>query len=351
MDDLNIILSQPVFEPDPALKSKSSSDTIPPVCPDNDPASGHIQKKRKPAKIAEIFKRGIWRRMVKVAGPIARAVEAPSPAPTEISQEHASIFEGYSQAIGLPSQDLTPELRAAEWASDDDHLGQSRVRWALLFLMSYSSAVTLALTWVLWTGRALRTTDPSSANTAQNEAEPVAKTVDIEPSPTLPPLPDENVVRLNKPLHIGDLEITPVAIVVAPLDLYRSIGRTEWRHEEFPSLVLRLKLRNISTSHTFAPLERAFVREQTSALDRSSIVTPDGNCIRLYYLALESEWSIVGQEFTVLEPGDSVVTLIGTKPGAAERLTGEMTWRVRLRIGPYRSDVIGVRFDKYDVTR
>ena len=57
----------------------------------------------------------------------------------------------------------------------------------------------------------------------------------------------------------------------------------------------------------------------------------------------------MGQEFTVLKPGESVETLIASEPGAADRLTDEMTWRVRLRIGPYRTDVLGVRFNKDDV--
>ena len=50
------------------------------------------------------------------------------------------------------------------------------------------------------------------------------------------------------------------------------------------------------------------------------------------------------------KPGESVETLIASEPGAADRLTDEMTWRVRFRIGPYRTDVLGVRFTRSDVT-
>jgi hypothetical protein len=66
-------------------------------------------------------------------------------------------------------------------------------------------------------------------------------------------------------------------------------------------------------------------------------------------LAVDSEWSIVGQKFTVLEPGKSVETLIASEPGAADRLTDLMTWHIRLRVAPYRTDVLGVRFNKNDV--
>jgi hypothetical protein len=321
MDDLNIILSQPVSEPDPALKSKSSSETIPSACPDQDLVSAHLQKTGKQPKTAEIFTKGFGLQSGKGVRPPARAVKTPSSASSDLSLDHETVFEGHLQATELACPDFEPGPRALELASDDDQIAESRVRWSLLLLMSYSSAVTLALTWVLWTGRAIRTADSSSSNTSQNEAESVSKPADQRPLAALPPLPVENIASLGKTLRIGDLEVTPVGVDVAPLDLVRSIKPSKWRHEESPSLILRLKLRNTSTDHTFAPLERAFVREQTSALDRSSVRTSDGQCIKLFPLALESEWSIVGQEFPVLEPGNSVETLIGTESGAADRLT------------------------------
>ncbi len=66
---------------------------------------------------------------------------------------------------------------------------------------------------------------------------------------------------------------------------------------------------------------------------------------------MDSEWSILGQGFPVLEPGDSAETFIAAEPGSADQLADEMTWRVRLRIGVYRSDMLGVRFTKDDVRR
>jgi hypothetical protein len=32
-----------------------------------------------------------------------------------------------------------------------------------------------------------------------------------------------------------------------------------------------------------------------------------------------------------------------------DRLQGELTWRIRLRVGPYRTDLLGVRFSKSDL--
>ena len=66
---------------------------------------------------------------------------------------------------------------------------------------------------------------------------------------------------------------------------------------------------------------------------------------------MESEWSIEGQTFAALSPGETVETVIASESGVAERLTDEMTWRIRLRIGIYRTDVLGVRFHEYDVEK
>jgi hypothetical protein len=52
-----------------------------------------------------------------------------------------------------------------------------------------------------------------------------------------------------------------------------------------------------------------------------------------------------------LKPGKSAETIIASELGAEDRLTSDMTWRVRLRIGPYKTDMIGVRFDKNELTR
>ena len=215
--------------------------------------------------------------------------------------------------------------------------------------MSYSSAVTLALVWALWTGRSFQSAESHSANLSQTEVESVPKIVNSSPAGVLPPLPAENVASLRNPIRIGGVEVTPLEIVVTRLDLVRSIDPADWRREKSASLVIRLKLKNISANDTFAPLEPHFVREQALTPDRSTIATSSGQGINLFPLAVDSEWSIVGQDFTVLQPGESVETLIASEPEVAAKLTDDMTWRVRLRIGPYRTDVLGVRFKMDDL--
>jgi hypothetical protein len=223
-----------------------------------------------------------------------------------------------------------------------------------LLLLCYSTAVTVALTWFmlteLWSRQRGSATDQASG---EMEGDRVAlarigsqRTTKASP---LPPIPTENTTTLGRPLRTGDLEATPLAISLAPVELERSIDPRNIRLEETDSLVLRVRFRNLSSEDSFAPLEAAFVRDQSSPLDRCVITAADGRSIGSYSLAADSEWRIHGQNFSVLAPGGSVETLLASEPGAADLVEGEMTWRVRLRIGVFRSDVIGVRFAKSDV--
>jgi hypothetical protein len=349
-DDLDRILSQPLSEPDPALRSRASSDAIARTARDPEAVPSFLREPAKEPRTSEIFK-GLGPQTAGATPSAVGAGTAPLSSLTATSSDSETIFEGGLVETSESIAESQHGPRVQEWPSDDDHLAESRIPWALIVLMSYSSAVTLALTWALWTGRSFRSTESSTANVSQTEVESVPKTVNSSPVGALPPLPEENVASLRNAIRLGDVEVTPMGIVVTRLDLVRSIDPAAWRREKSASLVLILNLKNISKDRTFAPLESRFVREQTSATDRSTIATSRGQGINLFPLAVDSEWSIVGQEFTVLKPGESVETVIASEPGAAGRLTDHMTWHVRLRIGPYRTDVLGVRFNKDDVER
>jgi hypothetical protein len=344
-DDLNLILSTPLPEPDPVLKSLSSSDTIPRVSQESASLPSFLQERGTQPRTSEIFQ-GLGPQTVDAPQQALRAAKQPGSLLTENSPDPDTVFEGRIVATG---QSTDRETGISESASDDDHLAETRLPWTLLLFMSYSSAVTLALTWVLWTGRSFRSAETPPASAPATEVESVARTGDAAALAPLPPLPAANVVKLGETVRLGDLEATPLEIRKKSLQLVRSIEPSKWRREKSPALVLRLRLKNISADQTFAPMESRFLREQTAAVDRSSIVTSQGKSINLFPLAVDSEWSIVGQEFSSLEPGESVETIIASEPGAADQLSDDTTWRVRVRTGPYRTDVLGVRFNKSDV--
>ena len=347
-DDLDRILSEPISEPDPVLRSKGSTDAIARTARDAEAVPSFLQEPGKQPRTSEIFK-GLGAQTAVVASSSAALGAVPSSSLAAPKSSSETMFEGSLFETSKSSVTSEHGPRDLEWASDDDHHSDSRIPWALLVLMSYSSAVTLALTWALWTGRSFRSAESPSANTSQTEGESVPKVVNSSPVGVLPPLAAENVASMGKVIRIGGVEVTPVGIEVTRLELVRSIEPAKWRREKLASLVLRLRLKNISKNDTFAPLELRFVREQASTLDRSMIATSPGQAINLFPLAVDSEWLIVGQKFTVLEPGKSVETLIASEPGAADRLTDLMTWHIRLRVAPYRTDVLGVRFNKNDV--
>ncbi len=346
-DDLSESLYPPIADPDPILIAHSSSDMVRLTSPENDAVPITVKEGKKQPRTSEIFDAvGSRSDDSQQATSIVDAAEAPSP--RERWSDMETVFEGglveTSESLGQRPR----TTRAVGWAWDDDRL-EPRTPWALLILMTYSSAVTLALTWFVWTGRTARSTESRPADINQTEVESVPKIASASPVGVLPPLPEENVAGVGNKIQIGELEVTPLGIALTPLSLVRSIDPSDGKREESASLVLRLKLTNISSAHEFAPLERRFIREQTAAVDRSTIVASQGRAIDLFPLAVDSEWLIEGQVFTTLKPGETVETLIASEPGVADRLTDDMTWHVRLRISPYRTDVMGVRFDKSEI--
>ena len=139
---------------------------------------------------------------------------------------------------------------------------------------------------------------------------------------------------MGQTVRIGEVEITPLSVALVPIELVRTIEPVEYRVEERNSLVLRFKLTNLSNQQSLKPLARSLISDAASPLDRSFVVLPDGGKIEVYPLAVESEWLISGQEFSILKPGESVATLVASEPVRDDRLAEEMTWRVRLESRP-----------------
>jgi hypothetical protein len=337
VDDSNLHLTAPVSEPDPALNS-------------NDLAE--LEKKRDQPRTSEIFETvrpGSGELTTRRTGWTKRFF---SRLKGGAAGSRATETRGTGDAIPAPHR--TGEIRRVDAGSDDDENGnEARGIWLPMLLLSYSSAVTLGLAWVLWSGRTIH---PGGSEQTASEAPQAA---DLQPGRSaddlakakLPPIPEENVASIGQTVRIGDVEITPFAVALAPVELVRKIEPAEYRVEEVPSLVLKLRLTNLSKEHSFKPLARSLIGDAASTLDRSFVATADEGKIALYPLAVESEWLITGQEFSVLKPGDSVATLVASEPVSEDRLRDEMTLRIRLRIGPYRTDILGVRFSRSEISQ
>jgi hypothetical protein len=262
----------------------------------------------------------------------------PGGAPTE---------QALAANLGLVDRAPKPEQEAGN--EEDAALPEPRVPWTHVLLLSYSSAITLALGWFLWGAKAPRSAGPAPTETRPAIAAVPSRTSALELVEPPPSIPIENVTPLGKSIRLGGLEVTPLGVFALPLELIRAIQPAEYRQENEESLVLQLKITSTLKFRVFAPLDPTLVRDRGLRPQDPYVVTSDQETIRLFALAVDSEWSIRGQEFPVLQPGESAVTIVAAEPGSARRLAPDMTWRVRVRTGVYRSDMIGVRFTRDEV--
>jgi hypothetical protein len=234
---------------------------------------------------------------------------------------------------------------------DDDEDDEPRgVTWTTLLLASYASAVTIGLIWVLWTGRRVREDIGEilpAADARPDPGERASKSRRLIPPP---PIAADHLARLGATVLLGHIEATPLEIKPGSVRLERDFNGKERKPGGDNALLLRLRLKNVSTDLLLAPFDEAFVRDRPEADPDSFIETGEGlPAIAMFPLAVESEWSIPGQQFRLLKPGESLETLVVSVPDAVAKMTPEMTWRIRLRTDINHTEDLGVRFGRDDV--
>ena len=194
------------------------------------------------------------------------------------------------------------------------------------------------------------------------------------------PLPDDLRVRLGggRKLRVGDLEIEPLG--VAPEMV--SVGVQGYKPQEcrYQSLVLRLKLRNVSGDVTFQPMDTYFDRrwKKGDAPPLTFLELEGPNHPRRFFggpaefhmelLHANSggdppQWIEGARRDQVLGPGEEMETFVCTDgddkaaKDAIENYRGKLLWRVHVRRGlvkldPHRyvpvSTVVGVEFTDDD---
>ena len=100
------------------------------------------------------------------------------------------------------------------------------------------------------------------------------------------------------------LEVTPLAIVDAPVDLVRSIEPADSRREEAASLVLRLKLKNISRRPCFRSSgSSAFSRADLAAGSFPDLTSSEAEHQPLS-LGRRQRMGDRGSRIPVLKPGE-----------------------------------------------
>jgi hypothetical protein len=344
-DDLNLILSESIKQPDPDPNLESTGPSVRLMPHEEVPLLK--QDRGKAPRTSEIF-----RSVVGAAADEAGPADRPATHRPEQAQPRPETATGRGPEFDEPMSDLVVvdrDQRIGELASEpEDELPETRVPWNQILLLSYSSAITLALTWMLWTGRWSRDLAPTDARDEQPALDSLPRVVEPTPAPAALPIPAENHARIGQTIRLGDLEVTPVAVISMPVELVRSIEPDNRRREE-DCLVLRLKLRNASKDYAFAPLDAALTRDRGLRPSDPYIATPEGTAIRLFPLAADSEWAIVGQELRSLQPGEALETFVAAEPGSAQNVPEELSWRVRLRTGVYRTDMIAVPLSRGEI--
>jgi hypothetical protein len=194
------------------------------------------------------------------------------------------------------------------------------------------------------------------------------------------PLPEHLHFALGESKTVGDLEITPVEVRRQKVGVFvEGFGKPEpCAHD---SLVLTLKLRNLSDKYAFVPLDNYFDR-RSSGTEESVPLTvlvagkakffggparwvpldrPRGNAERREWVALKGR----SNDARYLEPGETMTGEVCTDGADANletllaRYKGDLLWRVEVRRGaiPWKgkdrsaSAVIGVDFSTGDIGR
>ena len=176
-------------------------------------------------------------------------------------------------------------------------------------------------------------------------------------------LSSREIFNLGDRKRIGNIEVRPVKIE------QRTVRLLPDKLESAPVLVLHLHIKNVSQSQTFHPTDPKFLYpdmnkklQGLTAFNRRGYTYsfihpqsgPGNSLIFCFDLAYELNYSIQGQKFPKLGPGEEADVIIVSEEDAGEWIQQPMLWRVKLRKGKAASGkcvatVIGVRFDKADI--
>ncbi len=262
--------------------------------------------------------------------------------------------------LSAPAPALSASKRAADEEEDDDDYDDDETAprgpsLPVVLLGSYASAATLGLIWVVWIlwgqRAALQKEEVDEPRVAEAKVDPGRRAGNSRRYNPPAPLAAERITTLGEAIRLRGVEATPLEVTSGSVRLKRSFTTDEERDGGTRALKLRLRLRNISKDSVFAPLDEAFIREREAGVFDSFIERGDGEVIDMFPLSVYSEWSIDGQEFKELKPGETLDTVVVSAAEAVDRKAPEMIWRVRLRTGINQTDVFGVQFKDSEIGR
>lgn len=207
----------------------------------------------------------------------------------------------------------------------------------------------------------------------KKDGKPVVRAIRLPPADQ--PLPDKLVTTLGRPIRVGAIEVTPLSVEYRKWTAYtKEKGREDPKQVPIrDTLVLHVRLKNVSPDLTFYPTDPYFDRNPKYANDRPytfvdvggrkffggiiEYITEPGNTERTWLQGQEDDNKPLG-------PGESRETVFLTRPSdavfdAVQKSASAAVWRVQVRRGLVNyggkeipvSAVVGVAFTAADVKR
>jgi hypothetical protein len=290
----------------------------------------------------------------------AQIATAPSVSPTAAAaqnghQAHAASAASAS-APAASASPAAPESPPAKPAArgrsaakrprgNDD---QSMVPRSLLMMaVSYASAVTLALIYLLMTALNAKTHNLESLPDVVPSVNEDGKIMQqlVPENATMPP---GHELKIGEAQRFGNLRVKPLRITRGPLHFVHYTGETKKKQPPptRPVFKLWLQFENVSADQTFAPLGRELLLSRFPDADdlnrerannfvcRRDDKSRTGHRVLVYNIPPEGDWDLKQQHVArALAPGESFETYIATDEEGLEALQGDLVWRVHLRKG------------------
>ncbi|HYT93528.1 MAG TPA: hypothetical protein VEL76_32720, partial [Gemmataceae bacterium] len=222
----------------------------------------------------------------------------------------------------------------------------------LIFLIPYSAVATIAIGWLIYQQRTQPAPfDPLERLPDTRPDKGGARRVKFDE-----PLPEKLKTSLQQPLTVGDVEVTPLLVERTPLG----------------ELVLKVKLRNVSSDVAFDPLPAVFLaydHSKKTSLKPYSFVEIGRN--HLYGTSLEWKETPARPKASpfdgVLNHGEELTAVLRTPDNKEyvalvnnlDRNKGEILWRLHVRRGFVQvkgkdvsaTAVVGVRINAAAIPR
>lgn len=251
-----------------------------------------------------------------------------------------------SDRVDIGVETAAPVIRFATAGGSRDG-SDAAYSWSGVILRSYASAVTLALIWVLWTGK---TIPKGPAPAATSREAPALRRRAVEPplpASDLPGAPAGRTTTLGEAIVVDDLEILPLVVLHKSVRISRDLGEERLVRDHDDCLFLTLRLKNLSSGESLQPLDVADLLDG----EAFAIEAPPGARLGLFTLGPRTEWTVDEQTFPAIAPGESEDVVLVSEPVPSSRLGPNLTWRFRVRTAadrPERADV-AVRFGRGEI--